>query len=148
VGYRSGDGMHMGLYARLGYHLDSLQIDQSKLAPLPSENISGYTMGGGLELPTLSERFSACAHFDFMFAGSRDQTAGLRDGKETGTQGVLAGVAVGYRFGEEWAATGGYNLSYMTTTFSGPSERLMNQGTWGARTNLDHILVVGLSYAR
>lgn len=148
VGYRSGDGMRTGLYARVGYHLDSLQIDQSKLAPLPSENISGFTMGAGLDLPGLSEHMAACAHFDFMFSGTRDQTVGLRDGKDNGTQGLLAGVMLGYRFGDAWAMTGGYNMSYMTTTFTGPSERLMNQGTWGSRTNLDHILMVGLNYAR
>src|SRR5262249_19740370 len=76
LGYRSGDGMRTGFYARLGYHLDSLQIDQSKLAPLPSENVSGLTLGGGLDLPALTENISACAHFDFMFSGSRDQTVG------------------------------------------------------------------------
>ena len=148
LGYRSGDGMRTGLYTRFGYHLDSLQIDQSKLAPLPSENIAGFTIGGGLDLPALSEHFSAALHFDFMFTGARDQTVGLRDGRDTGTQGILMGAALGYRFGDAWAMTGGYNMSYMTTTFAGPSERLMNQGTWGSRSNLDHILMVGLNYAR
>jgi uncharacterized protein YgiM (DUF1202 family) len=146
LGYRSGDGMKTGLYTRFGYHLDSLQIDQSKLAPLPSENISGFTIGGGLDIPALSEHFSACAHFDFMFSGARDQTVGLRDGRDNGTQGILLGAALGYRFGDAWAMTGGYNMSYMTTSFTGPSERLMNQGTWGLRSNLDHILMVGLNY--
>ena len=148
AGYRSGDGMRTGLYARFGYHLDSLQIDQSKLAPLPSENISGFTIGGGLDIPMLTTNFAACAHADFMFSGARDQTVGLRDGRDNGTQGILLGMALGYRFGDAWAMTGGYNRSYMTTTFAGPSERLMNQGTWGARSNLDHILMVGLNYAR
>ena len=128
------------------------QGDSAKPVPVtgvgPSENVSGLTMGGGLDLPGLSEHMSACAHFDFMFSGTRDQTVGLRDGKDNGTQGILAGAMLGYRFGDAWAMTGGYNLSYMTTSFTGPSERLMNQGTWGLRTNLDHILMVGLNYAR
>jgi uncharacterized protein YraI len=148
LGYRSPDGMRLGLYGRLGYHMDALKIDQSKLAPLPSETISGVTIGAGLDLPGLSQHLSARATVDVLAVGSRDQTIGLRDGTDDGTNGLFIATTLGYRFGEAWAADGGYQLSYLATSFKGPSERLQNRGTWGARTNLDHMLLVGLTYSR
>src|SRR4051794_32247830 len=53
LGWRSPDGMLTGLYARLGWHMDATQIDQSKLAPLPSDTVTGFTVGAGLDLPRL-----------------------------------------------------------------------------------------------
>ena len=46
------------------------------------------------------------------------------------------------RLGKQHRHFGAFKLK------AGIFDRLMNQGTWGNRSNLDHILMVGLNYAR
>lgn len=155
AGYRAPDGMRMGVYGRLGYHMNGIQIDQTPVPidqnnkkPLPNETISGLTIGGGLDLPRLSEHMGARARADLLVGAGRDETIGLRDGAEDGTAGLLLGLLLDYRFGEAWAAEGGYQLQYLSTNFKGPSERLGGQGSWANRTNTDHIILIGISYSR
>jgi uncharacterized protein YgiM (DUF1202 family) len=145
IGARStGEGMGTGFYGRLGYHTDLIRIDYVDAAKLPSENVAGVTIGVGLDIPYLSEHLSLAARGDYMI-GSRDQTVNLRDGKDAGTMGIFLGLGAGYRFGQSWSADVGYQLSYLATSFTGISERLQG-GSRATRLNLDHIVLIGLSY--
>src|SRR5262249_39436663 len=98
--------------------------------------------------PALAGHRGRGARADLLVGAGRDETIGLRDGAEDGTAGLLLGLLLDYRFGEAWAAEGGYQLQYLSTNFKGPSERLGGQGSWANRTNTDHIILIGISYSR
>jgi hypothetical protein len=148
AGYRSPEGMGTGIYLRAGYYLNAFGIDRSSASPLPSETVAGVTAGAGMEMPRLTERLGVRVHADYLLTASRDQTTGLRDGKDAGTTGLLAGLMLGYRFRDAWAAEAGYNMTYLSSSFTGPLERLSATGTWATRSDLDHMVMLGLSYAR
>jgi SH3-like domain-containing protein len=148
AGYRSPGEIGTGVYARLAYHVDAIQIDRSMLVPLPSENVSGLTVGVGLDIPRVSERLGARASIDLLPSGSREQTKGLGDGAEDNTVGLLLALGGGYRLGSNWSLEGGYLLSFLSTAYRGASPRLGMQGTWGLRQNTDHLFLIGVGYSR
>jgi hypothetical protein len=85
---------------------------------------------------------------DLLPGGSREQTKGLGDGVEDNTVGLLFALGGGYRIGSQWSLEAGYQLSFLSTAYRGASPRLGMQGTWGLRSNTDHLFLIGVGYAR
>src|SRR5262249_8607365 len=139
VGWRERDRISTGLFVRVGYHLDMLRIDLSSVTPLPSENIAGLTLGAVLELPRMWGRLGVRLQGDALVAASREQTIGIADGTDAGTQGVLGAARLSYALAPAWTLDAGYELAYVETAFSGFSDRLQMAATGPVRANLDQV---------
>jgi len=145
----------MMLFARLAYHYESFLIanvnDLTKNnAKLPSEIIKGPMIGAALGIPRLTGKIGLRISVDAMLVGaSVTQTKNLEDGANPSATKVTFGTGVTFRWkpGMDLQAT--YDLNYASLSFGAPmanSQRL-HTGTGVARTDLNHMVAVGIAKA-
>jgi hypothetical protein len=151
IDVRAAFGYHLDkddkytVYARGGYHVNNVVVDESDFAKLPSETLTGFTVGLSFEAPQISEKIGVRAHFDYLLGGSLTQTAGYKDGDSATIASYLLGAMATYKVTKSIIGVASYNLAYEGYAFSGASEREATAVN-GKRTDLQHLLAVGVRY--
>ncbi len=137
----------MTAWLRLGYHYGAFSVSNlNNLAKLPSENFKGPTIGAALRIPRLANKIGAEASLDVLYAGSRQQTAGISDGTLEKAQAATLELLGMYDWKSAWKLNGGYRLGYAGSRWSGTSDRVPT-ATASKRTDLSHVVTVGLGRA-
>ena len=150
IGYTFNQARGMTLVGRLGVHHQIFSISDvnnvdANLALLPSETLSGATIGGHFEYERITQKFGATAGVDILFPASRKQTGGLEDGASSSVLAAWFNVGMTYQFSPKWLGTAGYRYSYADTSWSGTavgSQRGHN-ATEASRTDSSHLFTVG-----
>jgi uncharacterized protein YgiM (DUF1202 family) len=153
---RAGYDMHSEkgtvVWAHLGYHYGMFSIDNvgdltKNLAHLPSEILSGPTVGFGLDMPKLGEKIGMRAAADLLYPGTRTQTKGLEDGASSKAMAAYLTALVSYQWKSDLTLDAGYRLDYATTDWSGAATASMRgtNSTTASRTDLTHVLTIGLA---
>lgn len=152
VGYDLHSPKGTILWGRLGYHYGMFSVDNvgdltKNLAHLPSEILSGPTVGFAMEMPKLGEKIGARASADLLYPGTRSQTKGLEDGAASKTMAAWLGAIVSYQWKTDLTLDAGYRLGYASTQWAGAATGSMRgtNATTAARTDLSHVLTVGLA---
>ncbi len=146
IGTRGKGANAPAVYGRLGYHIEATKIDQSASAKLPSDTVKGPTIGGGIDVPGLTEHLGFQSEFNLLYPASREQTAGLREGTKEATYGVLGGARMNYRVNPKWTVSGNYQFNYIKTEFAGTNERIPGIEK-SERSNTAHMFLAGFNYA-
>ncbi len=146
IGTRGKGANAPAVYGRLGYHIEATKIDQSASAKLPSDTVKGPTIGGGIDVPGLTEHLGFQSEFNLLYPASREQTAGLREGTKDSTYGVLGGARMNYRVNPRWTVSGNYQFNYIKTEFQGTNERIPGIDR-AERSNTAHMFLAGFNYA-
>ncbi len=131
------------LAARAGGHYDAFlpkSVDNAGM--LPRERLLGLVAGVRAEIAPAHSRFGATARFDLLAIGSRAQTPGLEDGKDSTAHALWGGVTVRYSVGRlvPFAA---YDFGRATTSWTGPSVREPSV-TNAHRTDTTQLLQIGI----
>jgi hypothetical protein len=146
----------MMAFARLGLRYWSYQVANvsnlaKNTAKLPSEIITAPTLGGALSIPkltpTIGLRFSIDA---ILFGASLKQTKGLEDGSNPSAKAACLGAGMTYRWKKTMDIQATYDLQYAKVSFDGlatPSMRGHPAGADVSRTDLFHVLTVGIAHA-
>ena len=156
-GYKLPGSSGMAAFARLGYHYERFGVDNvedftQNLAYLPSEILQGVTVGGMFDAPMITDKISARAGIDALVIGSRAQTLGLQDGADSSAFAMWLSAGVQYAFRPNLKFTGGYQLAYAKTTWSGTAEGSMRphaaDSTGAQRSDTVHLfsVLVGRSF--
>jgi uncharacterized protein YgiM (DUF1202 family) len=137
---------------RVGYHYGLFQIanvgDFTKnLAHLPSETLTGFTIGAGAEAPRVTDKIGVRVAVDYLAVGSRAQTVGLEDGQVSTAQAAWANLVVNYAWKPGMTIDFGYNYEWAKTVWSGavPASMRGTGATEAARKDTGHALSVGLA---
>lgn len=142
VGYSLGWVRASG---RAGYHADILQVAKvDNVGRMPSEVLTGYTVGAALEAPFTGTGWSARAAFDLLVAGKRKQTSGLEDGAPGSAAASWTSLAIGYALSSKLCAELGYRRAKWSTSWSGASGREADI-TSAKRTDVAQQFTVGLA---
>ncbi len=148
VGYDVSNGQYQ-LKARVGYHDAATTIPQSMVntstAMLPSEKVSGITVGAGLDAPTLTPKVSLRVGVDMLVNAKLEQTAGMRDGTTSQTKAYYLNALAMYKWKPNMDLMATYTLSYEGFGFTGVNDREAS-ATGAQRKDLQHLLGVGLIY--
>lgn len=153
AGYKLDKKTGTALYGRLGYHYGKTAIDNVSdftvnIPKLPSEILSGFTVGAVLDIPKWNDKWSGQAALNVMTSslGSLDQTQGLEDGNVSDTTAAFATARVRYKWKENLKIIGAYKFGYADTKWTGAAmESQRDHGATDAkRTDLTHTLMVGL----
>jgi uncharacterized protein YgiM (DUF1202 family) len=156
VRLRAGYDMHSAkgtvLWGHLGYHYGMFSIDNvgdltKNLAHLPSEILSGPTVGLGLDIPKLGEKIGMRATADLLYPGTRTQTKGLEDGASSKAMAAYLTALLSYQWKSDITLDAGYRLDYASTSWSGAATASMRgtNATTAARTDIAHVLTIGLA---
>ena len=140
LGLRTGD---IELAARLGGHYDAFlpkSVDNAGM--LPRERLLGLVAGVRADIAPAHSRFAAAARFDILAIGSRAQTPGLEDGKDSTAHALWGGVTVRYSLGH-WTPFAAYDFGRATTSWTGPSVREPSV-TNAHRTDTTQLLQIGI----
>ena len=130
---------------RLGYHADIIQVTKlENVGKMPSESLTGYTIGGALEIPFTGKGWNARIGGDLLVSGKRKQTKGLEDGAPAGVSASWFGLAVGYALSARLAAEIGYRRARTTSSWTGTSAREADI-TSARRTDVGQQLTLGLT---
>jgi uncharacterized protein YgiM (DUF1202 family) len=131
AGYTLGGDMGMVAYGRLGFRYDNFRINDvsnfdRNLARLPSEVLTGVTVGALLDVPRLGRSWSARARVDALpLLASRQQTAGLEDGASSRTFAAWGGALVEYAWDDVYRLSAAYEYAYARTRWNGAQEGSM-----------------------
>lgn len=145
VGYRLDQKKGYQLVGRVGYHLASVTVDQSDTAKLPSERLSGFTVGVGLEAPRLTPKLAGRVGVELLLGATLEQTEGLRDGEAQSLAGYYLHCGAAYQVKRNLDATASYALALERFGFMGTSEREAT-ASGGSRSDTQHVFTVGASY--
>jgi SH3-like domain-containing protein len=155
-GYRFEDS-DKGLagFVRAGYFLNQFQIDnvqdlaKDNLAHLPSERLTGITVGVGGLAPRLTEKLGAAASVALLLNGSRAQTSNLEDGLTSKANALWGNLDLIYQWKPNWQLSAAYRLFKSDTTWEGaaPSSQRGHEATEAERSDVLHTVVAGLSRA-
>ncbi|HTJ43384.1 MAG TPA: SH3 domain-containing protein [Kofleriaceae bacterium] len=152
VGYDLHSAKGTVLWGRAGYHYGMFSVDNvgdltKNLAHLPSEILSGPTVGFGMDMPKLGEKVGARATADLLYPGTRSQTKGLEDGAASKAMAAWVTAVVSYQWKDDLTLDAGYRLGYASTQWAGAATGSMRgtNATTAARTDLSHILTIGLA---
>jgi hypothetical protein len=148
----------MAAYGRLGYHYNRVGIDDVEkfavnLPKLPSEILSGITVGVMLDVPRFNPKFAFRISADYLISGERVQTLGLEDGLLSDSSGIWGAARVDYQWKPDMKITGQYNYSGLKTVWQGAAPVSMRDHTAAAgdpgaeRSDVVHTLYLGLSRA-
>ncbi len=141
----------LAFFGRLGFYsnrfvVSNIASETANPARLPSEVLSGPTLGFRLVAPAISDtvglRFGADAMGPLT---KRTQTAGLEDGTSHTVNGFLGHAELEYKFHPRWAAHGRYRFGYSKTVWSGAAQtNRPQQATEAARKDTSHLVAFGL----
>jgi len=153
-GYDFHHRTQAAVFARLGYHYSMFQVanvaDFTKnLARLPSETLSGPTVGIAAEMPKLRDKIGARLHADYLVAGKRAQTTGLEDGQVSTVSALWAGLAVDYQWKSDITIAFAYAYDWSKTVWTGAATASMRgtNSTEAARKDTAHGITIGLAKA-
>lgn len=139
-------------YGRLGYHYGMFAVanvgDFTKnLAKLPSETLSGPTIGVGAEAPKIAEKVGARFQADYLVMGKRAQTVGLEDGDLSTVKALWAGLIVTYQWKPSMTIDFGYGYEWSKTVWTGLAEGSMrgHNAESAARKDVTHGVLVGIA---
>ena len=152
AGYKLSSKNGMAAYGRLGFHYEHFGIDNvgdftKNLARLPTEVLSGVTIGAMLDVPRLTDRFSGRIGLDALaLLASRKQTAGLEDGASSSAFALWATASVVYDWKPDWKLTGQYEYAYAKTSWTGMATASMRpqMATKAERKDGTHVFMFGL----
>lgn len=145
AGYKLDAKKGLTLGARVGYHRASVTVQDSMTVKLPSERLSGFTLGAGLDAPILTPKIGVRVGFDMLMGASLEQTAGRRDGETVALDAYYLTAVGSYKVNKQIDAVAGYTLSLEGFGFSGNSERDVSS-SGGSRKDLQHVFSVGAAY--
>ncbi|MCA9678030.1 MAG: SH3 domain-containing protein [Myxococcales bacterium] len=152
AGYDMKNKMGGVAWAHVGYHYGMFQVANvgdftANLARLPSENLTGPTVGAGFEAPRLSEKVGARASADYLIMGKRTQTQGLEDGAVSTVKALWGGVVLSYQWKKDMTLDAGYAYTWSKTEWSGVAAGSMrgHAADSAARKDTDHALTVGVA---
>jgi uncharacterized protein YgiM (DUF1202 family) len=139
-------------FGRLGYHYSMFQVanvaDFTKnLARLPSETLSGPTIGVAAELPRITEKLGGRVAADYLIAGKRAQTTGLEDGQVSAATALWGALVVDYQWKKDMVIDFAYGYDYAKTVWTGaaPASMRGTNSTEAARKDVTHSLTIGLA---
>lgn len=139
-------------WARLGYHYGMFAVDNvadftQNLARLPSETLSGFTVGVGVELPRITPEIGGRLAADYLVMGKRAQTTGLEDGAVSTASAAWAGLVVTYQWKPDMTLDAAYGYEYAKTVWSGaaPGSMRGHAAESAARKDVTHGLFVGVA---
>jgi hypothetical protein len=148
VGYDVSGGQYQ-LKGRVGYHVASTTIPQSMqntaTAMLPSEKVSGITVGAGIDAPHLSPKIAMRVGVDMLVSAKLEQTQGMQDGATSQTKAYYLNAMGMYKWKKNIDLMATYTLSYEGFGFAGTNQREAT-ATGAQRKDLQHVLGVGLIY--
>ncbi len=131
AGYVLGGDMGMVAYGRVGFRYDNFRINDvsnfdRNLARLPSEVLTGVTVGALLDVPRLGGAWSARVRVNALpLLASRQQTTGLEDGASSKTFAAWGGALVEYAWDETYKLSAAYEYAYARTRWNGAVETSM-----------------------
>jgi uncharacterized protein YgiM (DUF1202 family) len=139
-------------YGRLGYHYGMFAVanvgDFTKnLAKLPSETLSGPTIGIGAEAPRIAEKVGARFQADYLAMGKRAQTKGLEDGEVSAVKALWAGLVVNYQWKPDMTIDFAYGYEWSKTVWQGVATGSMrgHNAESAARKDVTHGVLVGIA---
>jgi uncharacterized protein YgiM (DUF1202 family) len=139
-------------FGRLGYHYGMFAVanvgDFTKnLAKLPSETLSGPTIGVGAEAPRIAEKIGARLQADYLTMGKRAQTKGLEDGAVSAVKALWAGLVVTYQWKPSMTIDFAYGYEWSKTTWQGvaPGSMRGHDAESAARKDVTHGVLVGIA---
>ena len=143
----------MTIFGRLGYRYSSFSVDNyndftKNPAKLPQETIGAPTLGVALAIPKLTPKLGLAFTLDTVLAGaSITQTKGLEDGASPKEKAAYVGAVLTYRWKKDMDLQAAYRLDYESIDFGKPVMTSMraHTGTDVTRTDLDHLLTVGVT---
>jgi SH3-like domain-containing protein len=152
AGYELGAERLATVYGRLGLLYDNFRINDVNnfdlnLARLPSEVLTGITVGAMLDVPRLGEKWAGRLQIETLpLLAGRKQTAGLEDGASSKTFAAWGGALVEYAWNETYRVTGEYQYAYARTTWQGVKEGSMrpHMADSARRKDGTHVLLIGL----
>jgi hypothetical protein len=153
AGYQLGDGgTGMTLYGSLGFQYDNLRINDvndfdRNAARLPSEVLSGVTVGALFDVPNLADGWSARVSLDALpLLAGRKQTVGLEDGAASDTFAVWGAGLLQYAFNDTYRASAEYQYAYARTSWTGVKEGSMrgHMADSARRKDGTHLLMLGV----
>lgn len=146
LGYRFLDGL-LTVAGSGGYHYSIFRLDQiDNPAYLPSERLTGVTVGGLVELSPGAGQYAIRGGFRTMLAGTRAQTTGLEDGDISVANAWWAYLDLDYAVWSAFDLVAGYTFERASTSWAGASKRLTGV-TAANRTDNNHLLYFGLGRA-
>jgi hypothetical protein len=157
AGYDMQKPNGMIVFARVGYHYESLQIanyaDLTKnTAKIPSQIVSGPIVGAALAIPRFSKDIGLRFSLDAILVGaSVQQTKNLEDGTGPGAKAVFLGASLTYRWKPNMDFQATLDSQYTKKSFSGmapPTSMRGHTGT-GASSGADfnNTISGGIAYA-
>lgn len=152
AGYALGGDMGMVAYGRVGFHYDNFRINDvsnfdRNLARLPSEVLTGVTVGAILDVPRLGGAWAARVRVDALpLLASRQQTTGLEDGASAKTFAAWGGALLEYAWDDTYKLSGEYQYAYATTRWTGAVETSMrlHMADSARRKDSAHRLLIGV----
>lgn len=149
-GYDLKNKMSAVLWGRVGYHYGMFQVAnvadfEQNLARLPSENLSGPTIGVGAEAPRATEKIGVRVAADYLAMGKRVQTTGLEDGAVSTVKALWAGAVVSYQWKKDMTLDASYSYTWSKTVWSGVADGSMrgHNADEAARKDVTHGLLLG-----
>ena len=147
----------MVVYARLGLHYDSFQVDNvtdftKNTAKLPNQTITAPTLGAALVVPRLTKDLGLKVSLDtILFGSSVAQTKNLEDGTNPSAKALFLGGALTYRWKPKMDLQATYDLTYESLSFGGPPPATSQRGHTGTATrsgsDFNNALSFGIAYA-
>ena len=152
AGYVLGGDMGMVAYGRVGFHYDNFRINDvsnfdRNLALLPSEVLTGVTVGAILDVPRLGAAWAARVRVDALpLLASRQQTTGLEDGATSKTFAAWGGALLEYAWDDTYKLSGEYQYAYARTRWNGAVETSMrpHMADSARRKDSAHLLLIGV----
>ncbi|HTM23154.1 MAG TPA: SH3 domain-containing protein [Kofleriaceae bacterium] len=151
-GYNFQNDKGMVAYGRLGYYYGKFGINdvsnfEVNLAYLPSELLTGITVGASLDIPHWSDKLGFRAGIDALYPnGKRVQTQGLEDGAVSKVFAAWASVGATYQWKPNLAIELGYRYAYAKTDWVGAADGSMRPtgSTVAARKDVGHTAMLGI----
>jgi len=157
LGYDLQKKNGMVVYARLGLHYDSFQVDNvtdftKNTAKLPNQTITAPTLGTALAIPRLTKDLGLKVSLDVILLGSSvAQTKNLEDGTNPSAKALFLGGALAYRWKPKMDLQATYDLTYEAVSFGGPPPATSQRGHMGTATSsgsdFNNALSFGIAYA-
>jgi len=156
IGARAGYNFHndkgMVAYARAGYYYGKFGINNvddftKNLAYLPSELLTGITVGGSLDIPRWNDKLGFRAGIDALYPnGTRVQTQGLEDGAVSKVFAAWATAGATYQWKPNLTIEVMYRYAYAKTEWTGAATGSMRPtgATEAARKDVGHTAMIGV----
>jgi SH3-like domain-containing protein len=151
-GYNIGTGLGVIAWGRLGFHYDNFAVASvgdlnANTAKLPSESLTGVTLGASATMATVTPKLGAVIAFDALLAGSRSQTKNLEDGGSPSASAIWFLLGGNYRLRSRTNIDFGYRLAFVDNAFGAPMEtsKRGHTGTNVTRVDVSHNVLLGVT---